>query len=101
MAGYEREGIEFQEVFDQLLIDNLGDIDHKLLAAGVVAYRKAREAALVLYPHVTATIAALVKRGIKLAVLTDARPKTAWLRLCYLNLHHLFDVVITSEEAAA
>jgi putative hydrolase of the HAD superfamily len=98
---YDTEGIEFQEVFDRFLTERYGEIRHKLLAAGVVAYRKAREAALVLYPHVTSTLTTLVKRGIKLAVLTDAPPKQAWLRLCYLNLHHLFDAVITSEEAGA
>ena len=98
---YDSEGIEFQEVFDRFLTERYGEIRHKLLAAGVVAYRKAREAALVLYPHVTSTLTILVKRGIKLAVLTDAPPKQAWLRLCYLNLHHLFDAVITSEEAGA
>jgi len=98
---YDSEGIEFQEVFDRFLFERYGEIRHKLLAAGVVAYRKAREAALVLYPHVTSTLTTLAKRGIKLAVLTDAPPKQAWLRLCYLNLHHLFDAVITSEEAGA
>jgi len=95
---YETEGIEYQEVFDVFLADKYGDINHKLLAAGVVAYRKAREAALVLYPHVTSTLTTLAKRGIKLAVITDAPPKQAWLRLCYLNLHHLFDTVLTSAE---
>ncbi len=98
MKIYGTEGIEFQEVFDKFLAEKYGDINHKLLAAGVVAYRKAREAALVLYPHVTSTLTTLVKRGIKLAVITDAPPKQAWLRLCYLNLHHLFDTVITSAE---
>jgi len=98
MAIYSDEGIEYQEVFDHFLIDRLGEIDHKILAAAVVAYRRAREASLVLYPHVTSTLTTLAKRGILLAVITDAPSKQAWLRLCYLNLHHLFDSVVTSEE---
>ncbi len=98
MKIYESEGIEYQEVFDHFLREYYGRIDYKILAAAVVGYRKARDAALVLYPHVTSTLTTLVKRGIKLALLTDAPPKQAWLRLCYLNLHHLFDTVITSEE---
>jgi putative hydrolase of the HAD superfamily len=101
MEVYDREGIEHQEVFDKFLFDHYGRVNHKVLAAGVVGYRKARDAALVLYPHVTSTLTTLVKRGIKLALITDAPPKQAWLRLCQLNLHHLFDVVITSEEAGA
>lgn len=95
---YREEGIEFQEVFDRFLKKVLGEIDYKILAAGIVAYRKAREAALVLYPHVNLTLMNLMKRGYKLAVLSDAPRKQAWLRLCYLNLHHIFDRVITFED---
>lgn len=101
MKIYDTEGIEYQEVFDRFLIEMYGEIDYKMLAAGVVAYRKARDAALVLYPHVTATLTTLVKRGIRLAIITDAPPKQAWLRLCHLNLHHLFDTVVVSEETGA
>ena len=95
---YRDKGIEFQEVFDRFLSQELGQINHKILAAGIVAYRKAREAALVLYPHVNMTLFELIKRGYKLAVLSDAPRKQAWLRLCYLNLHHTFDVVVTYDD---
>ncbi len=98
MDIYNSEGIEYQEVFDRFLEKRIGSIDHKILAAGVVGYRRERDATLVLYPRVTATLTSLAKRGLKLAILTDAPPKQAWLRLCYLNLHNLFDVVITPEE---
>jgi putative hydrolase of the HAD superfamily len=40
----------------------------------------------------------LIKRGLKLAVVSDAPRLQAWLRLCQLNLHHMFDVVITFED---
>ena len=95
---YKDEGIEFQEVFDRFLQESCGEINPKVLAAGIVAYRKAREAALVLYPHVNLTLVELIKRGLKLAVLSDAPRKQAWLRLCYLNLQHIFDVVVTYED---
>lgn len=95
---YDREGIEYQRVFDDLLEKRLGRVDHKILAAGIVAYRRAREAALVLYPHVTVTLMELIKRGLRLAVISDAPRREAWLRLCYLNLHHVFDVVVTFED---
>lgn len=97
-AIYEREGIEYQRVFDDFLETHLGSVDHKILASGIVAYRRAREAALVLYPHVTVTLMELIKSGIRLAVVSDAPRREAWLRLCYLNLHHLFDVVVTFED---
>lgn len=95
---YKDEGIEFQEVFDRFLKKVIGEIDHKILAAGIVAYRRAREAALVLYPHVNMTLMKLMKKGYKLAVISDAPRRQAWLRLCYLNLHHIFDKVITFED---
>jgi putative hydrolase of the HAD superfamily len=97
-AIYKERGIEFQNVFDQLLYDMFQKVDYKILSAGIIAYRRAREAALVLYPHVNMTVLALLKRGLKLAVVSDAPSREAWLRLCYLNLHHVFDCVITFED---
>jgi len=95
---YDEKGIEFQYVFDEVLKDLLGRVDYKIQAAGIVAYRRAREASLVLYPHVKVTLIELMKRGIKLAVVSDAPRKEAWLRLCYLQLHHIFDLVITFDD---
>jgi len=95
---YEKEGIEYQRVFNELLIKLIGKVDYKILAAGIVAYRRGREATLVLYPHVKKTLVELLKRGLKLAVITDAPRQEAWLRLCYLKLHHMFDIVLTFED---
>ena len=97
-AIYDREGIEYQNIFDSFLADVLGEIDWKILSSGVVAYRRAREASLVLYPHVTLTLTELLRRGLRLAVLSDAPRREAWLRLCYLQLQHIFDAVITFED---
>jgi len=95
---YDEEGIEYQKVFNKLLLSLLGRIDYKILAAGIVGYRRAREASLVLYPHVKVTLIELIKRGLKLAVVSDAPRQEAWLRLCYLQLHHIFDTVITYDD---
>lgn len=97
-AVYEEEGIEYQNVFDRLLQLELGHIDYKVLAAAVVAYRRARDSSLVLYPHVILALMELLKRGLKLAVVSDAPRPQAWLRLCHLNLQHLFDHVVTFED---
>jgi putative hydrolase of the HAD superfamily len=97
-AIYKERGIEFQSVFDQLLYDEFKKLDYKILSAGVIAYRRAREAALVPYPHVTLTIVELLKKGILLAVVSDAPAREAWLRLSYLNFHHLFHAVVTFED---
>jgi putative hydrolase of the HAD superfamily len=95
---YKERGIEFQNVFDQLLYDVFNKVDYKILSAGIIAYRRAREAALVPYPHVYMTLMELLKRGIHLAVVSDAPAREAWLRLCYLNFHHIFHVVVTFED---
>jgi putative hydrolase of the HAD superfamily len=73
-AIYQERGIEFQKVFDQLLYDVFQKVDYKILSAGVIAYRRAREAALVPYPHVNMTLVAILKRGIKLEALLPELP---------------------------
>jgi putative hydrolase of the HAD superfamily len=97
-AIYQERGIEYQQVFDDLIFGIFQKIDHRVLASGVIAYRRAREAALKPYPHVTATLVELVKRGTKLAILTDAPSREAWLRLCYVNLHHIISTVVTFDD---
>jgi putative hydrolase of the HAD superfamily len=95
---YEEKGIEFQNVFDVALKELLGEVDFKVQAAGIVGYRRAKEASLVLYPHVKITLIELMKRSIRMAVVSDAPRMEAWLRLCYLQLHHMFDFVSTFED---
>ena len=57
---YETKGYEDQEVFDKLIKEKLGHIDYKVLAAGIVSYRKAKEASLILYPGVKKTLIKLI-----------------------------------------
>ena len=95
---YSARGIEFQNVFDELLYDVFKKVDYKILSAGIISYRRAREAVLVPYPHVYMTLMELLKRGLRLAVVSDAPAREAWLRLCYLNFHHIFHTVVTFED---
>jgi putative hydrolase of the HAD superfamily len=95
---YDREGIEDQKVFDKFLVEFTGGINYKILAAGIVAYRKAKEAALVLYPHVHYTLMELLKRGLKLGVVSDAPRIQAWTRLVQVGLHHFFQAVVAFED---
>lgn len=95
---YEARGIEYQRVFDEFLEIVLGKIDYKIWAAGIVAYRKSREATLVTYPHVHLTLLELAKQGYKMVVVSDAPRREAWLRVTYLGLHHVFDNVICFED---
>jgi HAD superfamily hydrolase (TIGR02253 family) len=95
---YDEHGIEYQRVFDRMLFELTGKVEYKILASGIIAYRRTREAMLVTYPHVQLTLFSLARMGLRLAVVSDAPQLEAWLRLCYLNLHHIFDAVVTFED---
>jgi len=97
-AIYEREGIEYQRVFDQLLRDLYGELRPDILAAGIMGYRRARDSRLVLYPHVKSTLVELLRRGLRLAVISDAPSLQAWQRLHHLSLQHMFEHVITFDD---
>ena len=95
---YETKGWEYQEVLDEFIKQKIGKLDYKILAGGIVAYKKAKEASLILYPNVNSTLIALTKLGLKLGVVSDAPSREAWTRICSVNLHHIFDAVVTFED---
>ncbi len=97
-AVYDQEGIEYQRVFDHFLKELYGRVPPELLAAGIVHYRRARESHLVAYPHVGLTLMELLRRGLKLAVISDAPALQAWQRLHQLGLQHVFRPVITFDD---
>jgi putative hydrolase of the HAD superfamily len=95
---YQETGWENQQIFDIFLKEKTGEVDNKYLAAAIVSYRRAREATLRLYPDVQRTLNVLAKMGLKLAVVSDAPSREAWMRIYYLNLHHVFDLVLTFDD---
>ncbi len=97
-AIYKNVGIEHQRIFDLFLEKTVGRVDDRILAAAVVAYRRARGGSLVPYPHAKFVLNRLLKEGYKLAVVSDARSYEAWLRLNYIGLQHTFDLVLTFDE---
>ncbi|MFA5975478.1 MAG: HAD-IA family hydrolase [Elusimicrobiota bacterium] len=96
---YWKEGIEDQFIFDKVLTDEFGRIDYKILASGIIGYRRAKDAALTLYPHVHLTLTGLARMGLKMAVVSDAPRLPVWLRICGLGLQHYFDAVVTFDDA--
>lgn len=95
---YDREGIEDQRVFDKMLVETYGEIDYRILAAGVVGYRKAKEGNMVLYPHVRQTIIHLIRMGLKMGLVSDAPRMSAWTRLVSLGMVNFFDAVVANED---
>ncbi|MFH2203738.1 MAG: HAD-IA family hydrolase [Elusimicrobiota bacterium] len=95
---YWKEGVEDQQIFDKVLMKEFGEIDYKILAAGVVGYRRAKAGAQVLYPNVSRTLIELTRRGLDMTVISDAPKLEVWLRIAGLGLHHFFAHIITSED---
>lgn len=91
---YNKYGIEYQLIFQEFLKRTKGKVDPRLLAHGIIAYRKIREANLTPY---SGTIPTLIKLShkYKLAIVSDAPRMQAWLRLVQMNLDGFFDVVVT------
>ncbi|MBI4425450.1 MAG: HAD-IA family hydrolase [Elusimicrobia bacterium] len=98
---YWKEGVEDQKIFDKVLAKEFGRVDYKVLAAGIIGYRRAKEGTMTLYPHVDMTLIELIQMGIKRAVISDAPKLPVWLRIVGLGLHHYFDHIITSEDFGA
>jgi len=97
-AIYKEKGIEYQQVFDDFLESVLGYIDYRILANGILAYRRAREGTLLAYPHVKLALLKLGRMGLKLGVVSDAPRLQAWMRLCSLGVDSFFDAVVTFED---
>lgn len=74
---YMERGWENQQVFDDYLNQTVGEVSNKILAAGIVSYRRAREATLLVYPNVNKALIQLIKMGINLAVVSDAPSREA------------------------
>lgn len=96
---YYTYGFESRQIFQKFLEKVNGKVDYKLMAAAMIAYRKARDSALKPYPGIKTTLSKLRKKGIKVIIVSDALSLKAWLRLYTTGLDKEFDVVITSDEA--
>jgi len=57
---YWKEGVEDQKIFDKVLQKEFGRIDYKILASGILGYRRAKDGTMTLYPHVTMTLIELM-----------------------------------------
>jgi len=98
LEEYKKYGIEDQTIFQKFLQKHLKQVDYKILAAAIIAYRKVKSGQLVPYPHVRSTLLDLKKNGLKLGIVSDAPKMQAWLRLTSMNLVDYFDVVLGYED---
>ena len=97
-ALYDKYGLEEKTIFQKFLKKISKKIDYEILASGIVAYRRVRAGFLEPYPHVNDILFELKRRGIKLAIVSDAPRLKAWIRLVSMKINHLFDVVVTFDD---
>ena len=94
---YLEKGMEDPKIFQKFLKKTNNNIDYRILASAIVAYRKARKDYLKPYKGVRPVLLELGKKY-KLAIVTDAPKLKAWIRMVHLQVDTLFDVVVAKED---
>jgi putative hydrolase of the HAD superfamily len=95
---YGEKGIEYNRIFQDFLKKTTGKVDYRILAEGIVAYRKAQVSYVKPYPGTVRTLMKLRESGLKLGIVSDAPSINAWIRLIEMKLDHFFDVVVTFND---
>ncbi|MFH0832952.1 MAG: TIGR02253 family HAD-type hydrolase [Candidatus Aenigmatarchaeota archaeon] len=94
---YIKEGIESNTAFTRFLKKH-GSMDHKILAAGINAYTKAKYESMRTYPKARIVLRRLKKKGLKLGIITDAPKLKAWQRLHMMGMEDFFDIVVAFDD---
>ena len=97
---YNEKTYEYHKVFDDIIKKyNKNDSEHdKILANAIIAYRRVKNAYLETYPRTRSTLVYLMKKGMKLAIISDAPRMRAHMRLCSSKLQEFFDVIVTYDD---
>ena len=95
---YNKYGMEEKTIFQKFLKKVTKQISYEILASGIVAYRRVRSGFLEPYPNVIKVLFEMKRKGIKLAIVSDAPRLKAWIRLVAMKINHLFDVVVTFDD---
>jgi len=92
---YEKYGMEYKLIFQEFL-KSVGQFNYRILTAGIIGYRSKREVKP--YPHMVDILKSLKDSGLKLAIVSDAPNIKAWMRLSYMEIDDLFDVVVAFDD---
>lgn len=95
---YNKYGLEYDKIFQKFLEKTIKRIDYRILAEGVVAYRKMQTGYVKPYSSVVPTLIKLKAKGLKLGIISDAPAVKAWLRLVEMKISDFFDVVVTLDD---
>ena len=97
MEKYFTVGIESDIAFSEFLKSE-GQFNHKILAAAINAYLEAKSKWLKPYPKVKTVLERLKKKGVFLAVVTDAPKTKAYQRLLGMGIEQYFRFVVGFED---
>ncbi|MBI4344649.1 MAG: TIGR02253 family HAD-type hydrolase [Euryarchaeota archaeon] len=92
-----RLGPNHSRHYDELLKDLGVPWSPKIVAAGVVAYEHTKAGYLKPFPGVVPTLLEL-RKDYRLGVISNGLAIKQWEKLIWMGIHHLFDLVATSEE---
>jgi len=92
---YGTYGMEYKLIFQEFL-SAVGQSSYKILAAGIIGYRSMREVKP--YPGMIQVLEGLKEKGLKLAIVSDAPSLKAWIRLTYMDIQDMFDVVVAFDD---
>ncbi|MBU0629062.1 MAG: TIGR02253 family HAD-type hydrolase [Nanoarchaeota archaeon] len=95
---YDKHGLEENKIFQKFLKEETGEVDYRILANAIVAYRGVRSSYMQPYPHTDYVLIKLKSKGIKLGIVTDAPKLKAWIRLMSMKIGNFFDVVVAYED---
>ena len=95
---YFKVGIESDRAFTEFLKRETGEVNPKILAAGINAYLATKSKFLKLYPNVIPTLTKLKDKGLVLAIVTDAPKVKAYQRLLAMKIEQFFDFVVGFED---
>ncbi|MCK5177600.1 MAG: TIGR02253 family HAD-type hydrolase [Candidatus Aenigmarchaeota archaeon] len=97
---YDQKTYEYRAVFDDIIKKHNKDKkkNDKILANAIIAYRRTKNAYLETYPGTRSLLLHLIKKGIKLAIVSDAPRMRAYMRLCSAKLQDFFDVIVTYDD---
>ena len=93
----QKFGSNYSKHYDELLKELGMAWNPKIIAAGVVAYEHTKAGYLKPFPRIVPTLLKL-KEKYKLGVISNGLAVKQWEKLIGLGIHHLFDIVATSEE---
>lgn len=94
----KEKGSNYDKHFNILTKEVLGKEDPFLIALGMTTYHNVKFSLLRPFPRTSAILIYLKSKGYKLGAITNGITIKQWEKLIRLNLHHFFDIVITSEE---